>query len=96
MHKVEPCWAPGQTQLEQRYFPEISMRYGHKFKSKRYHCPACGLNLGKARDVCPHCAADVRLHALKSSFVWHCSCCGCIVGRDAIACENAKCGADLR
>ena len=95
-HKVQPVWVPGQTLLDHKFFAEIMMRSGHKFTSKRWHCPACGLNLGKARDVCPHCAADIRLRVPKWSYVSHCSCCGCIVGSDAIACENAKCGADLR
>lgn len=75
---------------------QMALRFGHKFKSIRAHCPACGLNLGKEREVCPHCGADIRLLSKARSFVYHCSCCGCIVGVEDIVCSNGKCLADLR
>ena len=75
---------------------QMSLRSAHKFKSVRAHCPGCGLNLGKEREVCPHCGMHVACLKLKYSFVYHCSGCGCIVGSEDIVCSNGKCLADLR
>ena len=84
----------------QRFLEDYNCGYRHGVKrtSIRWHCPRCGLNLGKERDVCPHCAMDMRLRKKACSYVYHCSCCGRIVSEDAITCgDNGKgCGADLR
>ena len=82
----------------QRYLEDFGggFKHGTKRTSIRWHCPNCGLNLGKERDVCPYCGEDIRLRIKECSYVYHCSCCGRIVSVDAIACQGKNCGADLR
>ena len=72
----------------------MGYRHGYKLRSLWYRCPGCGRNVGRYRDICPHCAMDIKFVRLEANTAYHCSCCGKIVKADVIACQG--CGADLR